>query len=105
MVAPNLTIHSETIITSAEQARSTTGPSSWFFRVYGASHAARFDRIQPGWTVVAHPTWVVTSVVPDASDNNESCTITISGGSFIQNTFYVFTGPLGVTIGNGVTIT
>jgi len=76
-----------------------SGSSSFFFRVYGSSHPTQaFEKIQPGWTVYGHPTWLVTSVVPDASDNNESCTIT--GGTFENGVFYSFTG----TSSNGLTI-
>ena len=100
-----ITITNPATITTYEQARSATGPSSFFFRVYGPLHTtSAFERIQPGWTVVGQPTWVVVSNVPDATDNNESCTITISGGSFVLNTFYAFTGSAGVTIGSGITI-
>ena len=79
------------LTTSSAQAYGS-GSSSYFFRVYGPNHPSEaFDRIQAGWNVVGHPDWIVTSVVPDAGDNNESCTITITGGSFVDVSFYAFT--------------
>jgi hypothetical protein len=100
-----ITITASTITTQGFAAYGG-GTTSWFFRSYGPLHPdGAFERIQPGWTVAYHPTWVVTSVVPDSNDNNESCYITISGGSFIDTTYYAFTSPnAGVTIGNGITL-
>jgi hypothetical protein len=76
---------------------SANGLSAYFFRVYGPLHNdpghANFDQVQPGWTCDQLPGSVVVSNVPDPADNNESCTITITGGTFVQNTFYTFTGP------------
>ena len=80
----------DSVTTPGAQALGT-GTSSGFFRVYGPLHTERYDRIQPGWTVVDHPTWVVVSNTADASDNNESCTIVISGGSFVTGQYYAFT--------------
>jgi hypothetical protein len=75
------------------------GNTGYFFRTYGPLHPGEgYDRIQPGWTVADRPTWVVVSVVPDANDNNESCVITITGGEFVQNTYYAFTGNV-ATVG------
>jgi hypothetical protein len=89
------------LTTSSAQAYGS-GSSSYFFRVYGPLHNnppnANFDQIQLGWYVVGHPTWIVTSVVPDADDNNESCTITITGGSFIDVSFYGFTNGVSTAI-------
>lgn len=71
------------------------GTTSWFFRSYGPLHPdGAYERIQPDWTVAGHPDWVVTSVVPDSNDNNESCYITITGGEFVADTYYSFTGYL-----------
>jgi hypothetical protein len=86
------------ITTNGAQAYGS-GASTFFFRVYGPLHPNEaFERIQPGWNVVGQPTWIVTSVVPDAGDNNESCTITITGGSFIDTTYYAFTNGISTAI-------
>ena len=89
------------LTTSSAQAYGS-GSSSYFFRVYGPLHNnpsnVNFDQIQLGWYVVGHPDWIVTSVVPDADDNNESCTITITGGSFIDVSFYGFTNGVSTAI-------
>ena len=72
---------------------NANGTSAYFFRVYGPSHPSEgYERIQPGWTCVQIPGAVVVSNVPDPGDNNESCVITITGGTFVLNTFYSFTG-------------
>jgi hypothetical protein len=84
--------------TAAVQNISTNpyGAYGYFFRVYGPLHNnppyANFDQIQPGWTCVQLPGSVVVAVVPDPADNNESCTIQISGRTFVLNQFYSFTG-------------
>jgi hypothetical protein len=105
MSAPGIKLESS-IVTTAGFAAYGGGTSAYFFRAYGPLHPdGAYERIQPGWTVTGNPTWIVTSVVPDSNDNNESCTITISGGSFIDTTYYSFTGPTGMTIQGGVTIT
>jgi subtilisin family serine protease len=70
---------------------NANGSSGYFFRVYGPLHPSEgYDRIQPGYRVTGLPDASVVSVVPDPADNNESCTITITGGTFIQNSFYGF---------------
>ena len=81
---------------------ASDGNVGYFFRTYGPLHPSEgYDRIQPGWTVSGQPTWIVVSVVPDPGDNNESCVITITGGTFVLNTFYSFTGSvLSGSIGN-----
>ena len=100
-----ITITTSTITTPGFAAYGG-GTSAYFFRSYGPLHPdGAYERIQPGWTVAGHPDWVVVSNVPDSNDNNESCTITITGGSFIDTTYYAFTGPGGMTIQGGVTIT
>ena len=81
---------------------NANGTSAYFFRVYGPLHNdpghANFDQVQAGWTCIQIPGAVVVSNVPDPADNNESCVITITGGTFVQNTFYSFTGNV-VTYG------
>lgn len=77
---------------------SANGTSAYFFRVYGPLHNdpphANYDKVQAGWTCDQIPGSVVVSNVPDPGDNNESCVITITGGTFVQNTFYTFTGNI-----------
>ena len=70
---------------------SANGSSGYFFRVYGPLHPSEgYDRIQPGYRVTGLPDASVVSVEPDPNDYNESCTITITGGTFIQNIYYGF---------------
>ena len=72
----------------------TSSPTGFFF--YGwqilnpGQTVPTFSVIQPGWTVVGHPDWVVT-VVGDGVTNYD---ITITGGSFASGGTYSFTGPL-----------
>ena len=76
------------------------GATGLFFLNGWESHAsAGLQYIQPGWTVVGEPTWVVASTNPGLE------TITITGGTFLDATSYQFTGPGGLTIEGGVTIT
>jgi subtilisin family serine protease len=78
-------------ILSSAANYNANGSSGYFFRVYGPLHPSEgYDRIQPGYRVTGLPAASVVSVVPDPADNNESCTITITGGTFIQNSFYGF---------------
>ena len=85
--------NSTPITTTSAMNYNANGTSAYFFRVYGPAHLSEgFDRIQPGWTCVQIPGSVVVSNVPDPGDNNESCVITITGGTFVLNTFYSFTG-------------
>ena len=84
------------VTTAGAMNYSANGTSAYFFRVYGPLHNdpghANFDQVQAGWTCDQILGAVVISNVPDLSDNNESCTITITGGTFVQNTFYTFSG-------------
>jgi hypothetical protein len=87
------------IITSSAMNYNANGTSGYFFRVYGQLHPSEgYERIQPGWTCVQIPGSVVVNNVPDPGDNNESCTITISGGTFVQNTFYSFSNNVPVAV-------
>jgi hypothetical protein len=58
--------------------------------------------VQPSWTVVGQPTWVVTAVGNGINDE----TITITGGQFLAGSSYQFVSPelLGIAVGNGITI-
>ena len=97
----NTVIRSE-VLTSATTAGAmnynANGTTAYFFRVYGPLHNdpghANYDKVQAGWTCDQLPGSIVVSNVPDPGDNNESCTITITGGTFVQNTFYTFTGNI-----------
>jgi hypothetical protein len=84
-----------TAITQVSQNLSgTSTPTGFFF--YGwqilnpGQTVPTFSVIQPGWTVVGQPTWVV-SVVGDGVSNYD---ITITGGSFASGGTYSFTGSL-----------
>jgi|LauGreDrversion4_1035100.scaffolds.fasta_scaffold00496_5 hypothetical protein len=84
-----------TAITQVSQNLSgTSSPTGFFF--YGwqilnpGQTVPTFSVIQPGWTVVGQPTWVV-SVVGDGVSNYD---ITITGGVFASGGTYSFTGPM-----------
>jgi hypothetical protein len=89
-----------TLLAITAQAQNTStnpyGAFGYFSGVYGPSHNnppyANFDQIQPGWTVVQLPGTVVVAVTPDPADN-QSCTIEISGLTFVLNQFYSFQEP------------
>ena len=57
----------------------------FFLNGWDAHSEAGFQNIQPGWSVVGQPTWVVTAV------NKSSETVTISGGPFVSGSSYQFT--------------
>ena len=91
----NTVIGTGTAITQVSQNVSgTSSPTGFFF--YGwqiltpGQTVSTFSAIQPGWTVVGQPTWVV-SVVGDGISNYD---ITITGGVFASGGTYSFTGPL-----------
>jgi hypothetical protein len=91
----NTVIGTGTAITQVSQNVSgTSSPTGFFF--YGwqiltpGQTVSTFSAIQPGWTVVGQPTWVV-SVVGDGVTNYD---ITITGGVFASGGTYSFTGPL-----------
>ena len=87
------------ITTVSANNYNSDGNTGYFFRTYGPLHPSEgYDRIQAGWTCVQIPGSVVVSVVPDPDDNNESCTITITGGTFILNTFYSFNNNVLVAV-------
>ena len=84
----------KTLTTQVNQNLSgTSSPTGFFY--YGwqilnpGQTVPTFSVIQPGWTVVGQPTWVVT-VVGDGVTNYD---ITITGGSFASGGTYSFTGP------------
>ena len=88
------TVVGNTLITQVNQNLSgTSSPTGFFY--YGwqilnpGQTVPTFSVIQPGWTVVGQPTWVVT-VVGDGVTNYD---ITIAGGSFASGGTYSFTGP------------
>ena len=94
----NTVIRSETLtptVTQVSQNLSgTTDPTGFFFYGWQILHPGQteptFSVIQPGWTVVGQPTWVVT-VVGDGITNYG---ITITGGSFATGGTYSFTGDV-----------
>ena len=75
------------LTTSAVQnvagSNGTTG--LFFLNGWDAHPEAGFQYIQPGWSVVGQPTWIVTAV------NKSSETVTISGGPFVSGSSYQFT--------------
>jgi hypothetical protein len=88
------TVVGNTLTTQVNQNLSgTSSPTGFFY--YGwqilnpGQTVPTFSVIQPGWTVVGQPTWVVT-VVGDGVTNYD---ITITGGSFASGGTYSFTGP------------
>lgn len=86
--------------TAVQNVSGVTSATGFFFLNGWASHPGPgLQYVQPGWTVVGEPTWVV------ASTNPGSETITITGGQFLNSSSYQFTGPGGMTIQGGVTIT
>jgi len=91
------------VTTTGAMNYSVGGNAAYFFRTYGPLHTSEgFDRIQEGWLAYGAGGILIGTVVsnvPDPGDNNESCTITISGGNFVQNTFYYFTGNVVVSSG------
>lgn len=101
MVAPAIKLDGSTFTTQPVQNVSGgPGATGLFFLDGWASHPSPgLQYIQPGWTVVGEPTWVVTSTNPGLE------TITITGGTFLAGSSYQFTGPGGLTIEGGVTIT
>ena len=91
----NTVIGTGTAITQVSQNLSgTSSPTGFFF--YGwqilnpGQTVPTFSVIQPGWTVVGQPTWIV-SVVGDGVTNYD---ITITGGVFASGGTYSFTGPI-----------
>ena len=94
----NTIIRSETLIPTTTQVNQnlsgTSGPTGFFF--YGwqilnpGQTVPTFSVIQPGWTVVGQPTWVVSTV----GDGVTNYDITITGGSFASGGTYSFTGDI-----------
>ena len=88
----NTIIRSETLTPTTTQAAQnvsgTSSPTGFFF--YGWQGSPSFSLIQPGWTVVGQPTWVVTTV----GDGVTNYDITITGGSFASGGTYSFTGDV-----------
>ena len=76
------------ITTSVNQNVSGTSDSIGFFPYAWPE----YSQIQPGWRVVGHPDWVVTTV------NGNEHVIEISGGTFISGDSYSFIGSNGFTI-------
>ena len=78
----------------SQNLSGTSSPTGFFFYGWQILHPGQtdptFSAIQPGWTVVGQPTWVV-SVVGDGVSNYD---ITITGGVFASGGTYSFTGPL-----------
>ena len=70
----------------AQNVSGTSSPTGFFF--YGWQGSPSFSLIQPGWTVVGQPTWVVTTV----GDGVTNYDVTITGGSFASGQSYAFTG-------------
>ena len=99
MSGTGITITTTSTTLPVQNVSGGPGATGFFFLNGWASHpSAGLQYIQPGWTVVGQPTWVVTSTNPGLE------TITITGGTFLDGTSYQFTGGAGVTIGNGITI-
>ena len=94
----NTVIRSETLtptVTQVSQNLSgTTGPVGFFFYGWQILHPGQteptFSAIQPGWTVVGQPTWIVTNV----GDGITNYDITIAGGVFASGGTYSFTGDV-----------
>jgi hypothetical protein len=82
------------ITTSGNQNVSGTSDSIGFFPYAWPE----YSQIQPGWRVVDHPDWVVTTV------NGNDHVIEISGGTFQSGNSYAFVGSTGFTINGGVTL-
>ena len=88
------TVVGKTLTTQVNQNLSGTSDPTGFF-YYGwqilnpGQTVPTFSVIQPGWTVVGQPTWVVTTV----GDGVTNYDITITGGSFASGGTYSFTGP------------
>ena len=76
------------------------GVTGFFFMgAWASAPETGIQNVKSGWTVVGNPAWVVTGT------NEGDQTITITGGTFLSGIAYAFTGPSGLTIGGGVTIT
>ena len=85
--AKQVTVDVTNLTTSTVQnvagSNSTTG--LFFLNGWDAHPEAGFQYIQPGWSVVGQPTWIVTAT------NKSSETVTISGGPFVSGSAYQFT--------------
>lgn len=72
----------------------TSSPTGFFFYGWQPLHPGQseptFNVIQVGWTVVGHPTWIVTAVGNGVTNYD----VTISGGEFASGGTYSFTGPV-----------
>jgi hypothetical protein len=103
MSAPGIVLNGAPFTTTGVQ-NVAGGPGAtglFFLNGWDTHPGAGLQYVQPGWTVVGEPTWVVTAVGNGINDE----TITITGGTFLAGSFYQFTGPGGMTIQGGVTIT
>lgn len=84
-----------------QNVAASDDPVGFFFLNGWPSHSeAGLQNVQPGWTVVGNPTWVVTAV----GDGITNETITITGGTFLSGASYQFTGPGGMSISGGMII-
>ena len=81
---------------------STSATGFFFLNGWDTHPGPGLQYVQPGWTVVGEPTWVVTSV----GDGIAEETITITGGTFLSGSSYQFVSPdlSGVTFNSGITI-
>lgn len=82
-VTVDVTNLTTSIVQNVAGSNSTTG--LFFLNGWDAHPEAGFQYIQPGWSVVGQPTWIVTAV------NKSSETVTISGGPFVSGSAYQFT--------------
>lgn len=83
----NLTPGTTTTVATTSTFQNVAGTSSatglFFYGFAGTSDDLR--QVVAGWTVVGHPTWIVSSV------NISAKTITITGGVFVSGSSYSFT--------------
>jgi hypothetical protein len=94
----NTVIRSETLMSTTTQVSQnlsgTSSPTGFFFYGWQVLNPGQteptFSVIQPGWTVVGQPTWVVSTV----GDGVTNYDITITGGSFASGGTYSFTGDV-----------
>ena len=72
--------------TYSQNVAGTDDATGFFFRPDMES----YRQIQPGWSVVGNPTWIVIAV-DHTVDYGQSSVITITGGQFVSGATYSFT--------------
>ena len=77
--------YSSLTASAVQNVSGTSTDTGFFYQGGGGWVLTNWTSIQPGWTVVGEPSWVVTAVNPGAQ------TVTITGGVFLSGQSYGFT--------------